>query len=92
MDGSSSSQLVAALMQTMALKLLPWSPPAAMAFPFLQTRRGSGNAQHAPGPVFDVALQMANDPLRFLEDLSSQYGSIVEFRLLTRPVILVADP
>lgn len=80
----SSTQLVAALVETMALKLLPWPPPAARAAPIQKGR--------PPGPGYDVALQLASDPLRCLEDLSSQYGSIVGFRLLSNRVVLVADP
>jgi hypothetical protein len=90
---SSSTQLVGALLQTVAQKLLPWPPsPVNLAFPISTGSSGSGKSQAPPGPFYDVALQLANDPLRCLEDLSSEYGSVVGFRLLTRPVVLVADP
>lgn len=45
-----------------------------------------------PGPDGDVALELAQDPLRCLESLKSRYGSLVGFKLASRPIILVSSP
>ncbi|KAL3682183.1 hypothetical protein R1sor_000205 [Riccia sorocarpa] len=73
-----SIELLGVLMQT-AAKRLPWH----------STDRSS---VVPPGPAYDMAFQLAADPLRCLEDLKSQYGAIVGFRLISRPVVLVSSP
>lgn len=45
-----------------------------------------------PGPDGDVALELAQNPLRCLESLKSRYGSLVGFKLASRPIVLVSSP
>ena len=45
-----------------------------------------------PGPDGDVALELAQNPLQCLESLKSRYGSLVGFKLASRPIVLVSSP
>lgn len=45
-----------------------------------------------PGPEGDVALELAQSPLQCLESLKARYGSLVGFKLASRPIILVSSP
>lgn len=45
-----------------------------------------------PGPNGDVALDFARDPLECLASLKSRYGSLVGFKLASRPIVLVSSP
>lgn len=45
-----------------------------------------------PGPEGDVALELAQSPLQCLESLKARYGSLVGFKLASRPIVLVSSP
>ena len=45
-----------------------------------------------PGPDQDVALALAADPLQTIEDLRSEFGGAVGFKLAGERVVLISDP
>ena len=45
-----------------------------------------------PGPSYDMAFDLARDPLLCLQNLKDQYGSTVSFTLASQPIVLVTSP
>lgn len=46
-----------------------------------------------PGPrEYDLAWDLARDPLHCLESLRASYGDLVGFKLASRPIVLASSP
>jgi hypothetical protein len=46
-----------------------------------------------PGPrEYDLAWDLARDPLHCLESLRARYGDLVGFKLASRPIVLASSP
>jgi cytochrome P450 len=63
-------------------------------FDFVQkvTSTEKPSSKYPPGPDFDSALEMGQDPLKFIEKVKSRYGPVAGLRLAGENVVLVSKP
>jgi cytochrome P450 len=50
------------------------------------------SSKYPPGPDFDSAFEMGQNPLKFIEKVKSRYGPVAGLRLAGENVILVSKP
>ena len=50
------------------------------------------SSKYPPGPDFDSALEMGQNPLKFIEEVKSRYGPVAGLRLAGKNVVLVSKP
>ena len=50
------------------------------------------SSKYPPGPDFDSAFEMGQNPLKFIEKVKSRYGPVAGLRLAGKNVVLVSKP